>query len=110
MSTDEYESEQAVLGDLSALDAAETAFRLEAPAAQSASDLVGLLDRVRAEDPAEPFWRGVRRLAPSERHVDVELNDPFAPRLLPVDGVQVECNLFDEAALRQAAALTVAES
>jgi peptide/nickel transport system ATP-binding protein len=110
MRADEYESEQAVLGDLSALDAAETAFRLEAPAAQGASDLVGLLDRVRADDPAEPFWRGVRRLAPSDRHVDVELNDPFAPRLLPVNGVQVECNLFDEAALRQAAALTVAES
>ena len=28
----------------------------------------------------------------------------FIPRLLPVDGVQVECNLFDEAALARAAA------
>jgi oligopeptide/dipeptide ABC transporter ATP-binding protein len=104
MGADEYEREQAVLGDLAALDASDTSFRLAAPASQRGADLVELLDRVRAEDPAEPFWRGVRSLIAGERHVDVELNDPFTPRLLPVDGVQVECNLFDEAALSEAAA------
>ena len=106
MGADEYEREQAVLGDLSALDASETSFRLAAPASQRGAELLKLLDRVRAENPAEPFWRGVRSLAAGERHVDVELNDAFIPRLLPVNGVQVECNLFDEAALGQAAALT----
>jgi oligopeptide/dipeptide ABC transporter ATP-binding protein len=106
MGADEYEREQAILGDLSALDASDTSFRLAAPASHTGADLVELLDRVRAEDPAEPFWRGVRSLVAGERRVDVELNDAFIPRLLPVDGVQVECNLFDEAALNQAAALT----
>jgi peptide/nickel transport system ATP-binding protein len=109
MGADEYEREQAVLGDLSALDASGTSFRLAAPASHTGADLVELLDRVRADDPAEPFWRGVQSLAAGERHVDVELNDAFIPRLLPVDGVQVECNLFDEAALGQAAALSRGE-
>ena len=38
--------------------------------------------------------------------VEVELNEPYAPRLLPVSAVQVECNLYDEEALARVEALT----
>ena len=110
MTEDEYEAEQAVLGDLSQLDVTSTSFHLEARAGHSGADIAALLDRVRADDPAEPFWRGVRSITASAGHVDVELNEPYAPRLLPVDGVQVECNLYDEDALGRAGTLAASES
>jgi len=109
MAEDDYEREQAIVGDLSALDTTATTFRLDAPAGSSGDDLLALLDRVRAEDVDEPFWRGVRHLSASTRHLDVQLNDPYSPRLLPVERVQVECNLFDDDALARAEVLRVAE-
>ncbi|HEY5872617.1 MAG TPA: hypothetical protein VIT46_05215, partial [Gaiellaceae bacterium] len=64
---------------------------------------------VRSDDPDEPFWRGVRQMSADGRHVDVLLNDPYPPRLLPVERVHVECNLFDDEALRRAEELTVSK-
>jgi len=110
LTEDQYESEQAVLGDLSRLDVSSTSFRLDAQAGHDGADIAALLERARADDRLEPFWRGVRSITSGDRHVDVELNEPFAPRLLPVNGMLVECNLFDDAALGRANAFTVAES
>ena len=110
MDADEYESEQAVLGNLTQLDVSSTSFRLEAGAGHRGADVAALLDRMRADDPHEPFWRGVRGISSGERAVDIELNEPYPPRLLPVNGVQVECNLFDEDALERAEALVVSEA
>jgi peptide/nickel transport system ATP-binding protein len=104
MAEAEYEAEQAVLGDLSRLDESSTSFRLDAGSGRSAEEVAALLARVRLDDPAEPFWRGVRSIREIERHVEVELNEPYAPMLAPVDGVQVECNLYDVAALDKAEA------
>lgn len=105
MAESEYEAEQATMGDLSALDNTATSVRLEAPASRSGGDLASLLDRIRAEDPGEPFWRGVERVTAGDRHMEIRFVDAYVPRLQPVERVQVECNLFDEDALRQAEAL-----
>jgi len=110
MSEDEYEVEQAVFGDLARLDTSSTSFRLDARGGHSSAEIAALLERIREDDPEEPFWRGVRRISANDGYVDVELNAPYAPRLLPVGGVQVECNLYDEDALRQVETLTVAGS
>jgi oligopeptide/dipeptide ABC transporter ATP-binding protein len=108
MAEADYERERAIIGDLSALDTTSTTLRLDAPAGRTGADLAALLAQVRADDPNEPFWRGVRQLTEGERHLDVVLADPFTPRLRPVERVQVECNLFDEDALRSAEAQTPA--
>ena len=85
--------------------------RLDGPAAElqipvakgaRASDLLGVLDRARAEDPAEPFWKGVRRLSATNGYVEIEWHDPVEPRLLPAGDVEVECHLYDEESLRKA--------
>jgi oligopeptide/dipeptide ABC transporter ATP-binding protein len=110
MSEDEYVIERAVFGDLARLDTSSTSFRLDARGGHTSADTASLLERIRADDPEEPFWRGVRRISTNDGYVDVELNAPYAPRLLPVGGVQVECNLYDEDALRQVETLTVAGS
>jgi len=110
MAADEYEGEQAVLGNFTQLDVSSTSFRLEAGAGHRGADVAQLLDRMRGDDPHEPFWRGVRSISSGERAVDIELNEPYPPKLLPVNGVQVECNLFDENALDRAEALVVSDA
>jgi oligopeptide/dipeptide ABC transporter ATP-binding protein len=108
MSEAEYTAEQAIIGDIESLATPETTFRLAAAGDRSGADVHALLERVRAADPTEPFWRGVRGLSVSDRHVDIELEEPYAPSLRFVGGVQVECNLYDGVALETAKAAQVA--
>ena len=54
MSEDDYVREQAVLGDLSALDVSATSFGLDVPSGHSGTGVAELLGRVRTEDPDEP--------------------------------------------------------
>jgi hypothetical protein len=54
-----------------------------------------MLESVRAEDPEEPFWLGVRRLDLVADHVEIEFNDRRKLRLLRHGDVQVECHLYD---------------
>jgi peptide/nickel transport system ATP-binding protein len=107
MPQEAYEAEQAVFGDLARLETSATSFRLNARSGRSSADIAALLERIREDGPEEPFWRGVRRISANDGFVEVELNAPFAPRLLPVGSVQVECNLYDEDALRQVETLAV---
>ncbi len=91
-----YEEERALLGDLSLLDQPATRARLPAP--RGAQALLALLERARSDDPADPFWRGVRRMAALEDGVEVEWHQPRPLRPLRVDETVVECHLYDEEA------------
>jgi oligopeptide/dipeptide ABC transporter ATP-binding protein len=102
MSPEHYEAERALVGDLDALDADALRVSLSTRGARSGSDLLGLLERIRREDPDEPFWSGVRSLQSSQHHVEIEWWEPIAPRLLPSGAVEVECHLYDEEALAEA--------
>jgi len=98
-----FEAEQAAVGPMEALDVPETHLKLEAHGGATGADLRGLLDKARAADPAEPFWTGVRRIADSNGALEVDWEEPVEPRLLPSGSVDVECHLYDEAALAEAA-------
>ena len=56
-----------------------------------------MLDGVRADQPGEPFWTGVRSIDASGSGADVAFHDPVDPALRPVDDVHVACHLYDEA-------------
>ncbi len=98
-----YEAERAAVGPIEALDHPTTQVKVEAHGGAHGSDIRALLDSARAADPAEPFWSGVRRMADSNGALEVDWYDPIEPRLLPVGDVEVECHLYDEAALAEAA-------
>jgi hypothetical protein len=98
---EEYETEQAIVSDLGALDEPGTTVRLPAKSGRGA-ELHALLDGERAENPEEPFWRGVKRLEQAGDAVEVEFHEPIEPRLLPAGEVDVQCHLYDEEALREA--------
>ena len=99
---EEFEAERATLGDLGALDVPGSKARLKAGPDRSGSDLASLLEALRASDPDEPFWTGVKGMNADGDHLDVEWHEPVAPRPLPQDHVTVECHLYDEDALAEA--------
>jgi peptide/nickel transport system ATP-binding protein len=102
MSAEEYESEQALVGDLDDLVQEPLRVQLSTRGGARGDELVALIEQIRAEDPDEPFWSGVRRLEASDRHVEIEWWEPVDPRLLPTGSVEVECHLYDEEALAEA--------
>jgi peptide/nickel transport system ATP-binding protein len=92
------EEEQAVVGDLDALDRPAPAARLAASRGRQPEEVAALLERIRAEDPEEPFWRGVDRLEVRGGHVALDFHMPEEPRLEPVGDVSVACHLYDSPA------------
>jgi oligopeptide/dipeptide ABC transporter ATP-binding protein len=103
LSEEGFEAERAAVGPVEELDVPTTHLRLAAHGGAHGADLRGLLDKARAADPAEPFWKGVRRVADSNGALEVDWHDPIEPRLLPSGNVEVECHLYDEEALAEAA-------
>ncbi len=88
-----YEQESALVGSLDRLDTPTTDAQLGSgdPIAVSS-----LLDRIRAEDPEEPLWRGVDRIEPEGDHVAVRFHPGVDPALRPAGGVEVACVLYGE--------------
>jgi oligopeptide/dipeptide ABC transporter ATP-binding protein len=97
-----FELEQSLCGDLSVLDRPATSVELPVSRSAQPADLLRVLEDARSTDADEPFWSGVRRLSPGSDHVEVRFKDFLEPRLLPVDGVDVACHLFDPEALAEA--------
>jgi oligopeptide/dipeptide ABC transporter ATP-binding protein len=98
-----FEAEREAVGPVEGLDVPETHLRLAAHGSAHGADLRSLLERARAADPAEPFWTGVRRIAAENGALEVDWHEPVEPRLLPAGRVEVECHLYDESALAEAA-------
>ena len=98
----QYEAERAIVGDLSVLATADTSVRLQSSAKDGGQALARFLETVRADDPDNPFWKGVRQIVVADSHVDLEMFEPLAPRQLGVGTSQVECHLFDDDALEEA--------
>jgi oligopeptide/dipeptide ABC transporter ATP-binding protein len=98
----EYEVERAIVGDLSVLQASDTHVRLRPGGEHRAGAIADLLDEARADDPDNPFWRGLRQVVPADGHVDLEWFEPIAPRPLDLGESRVECHLYDEEAVEEA--------
>ena len=74
---------------------ARPATNVRLSAGRKAADIAALLDRIRAENPEEPFWRGVERIATDELNVNIDFHEPREPQLEPVGEVEVSCHLYD---------------
>ena len=68
-----------------------------------ARDLKELLERRWAGLDEEEFEAEVRRIAAENGALEVDWREPVEPRLLPAGQVEVECHLYDESALAEAA-------
>jgi hypothetical protein len=95
---DEFLAETSTLGDLAALDGRTGRVAVPAGAGKTPQDVAALLAKVRAADPAEPLWRGVRALhgnGDGAGQAVTEFFDGVDPGLVPAGGVEVACHLHD---------------
>ncbi len=92
-----HEAERAMIGRVAEPVAPDEAVRLSAAGGADGSRLLGLLERVRSDNRAEPFWSGVAAMQAGPDHVEIRWQRRLAPRLLPVGEVEVACHLYDPA-------------
>jgi peptide/nickel transport system ATP-binding protein len=89
-----YEEECGFLGNLDHLDKAATTVVLGVPG--SAERVRGLLDRVREEQPDDPFWTGIESLSPTAAGLEVRFHDGVDPALRRAGAAEVACVLYPE--------------
>ncbi len=99
MAEADYERERGLVGSLEPLDRPATVAEVPAARGRRGRDVVGLLERLRAHDPGEPLWRGVREVRAEAHRAVVEFREPLEPRLLTLGPAAVACHLYDEQAL-----------
>jgi hypothetical protein len=103
MDADEFAREHRVVPNLDALDEVSEAAIVPAGDRASGGEVAELLERVRAEAPDARIWTGVREIRAVQGGAVVQFHEGIEPRHLSVDGVEVECHLYDEDAKRRAA-------
>lgn len=97
-----FESERALIGDLGALD--EPAAEVVVPAAsgRSPSEVIAVLEAMRADAPDDPFWSGVASIEPVETGARVRFRPFLDPREIEAGAARVRCHLHDPEALAAA--------
>jgi oligopeptide/dipeptide ABC transporter ATP-binding protein len=88
-----YDDELVLLGDLATLDRPDTSARV---GKGGAGEVRAFLDRIRAEDPAEPLWTGVTAIEPAGNAVEVHFQPADAPLLRRAGNVDVACILYPD--------------
>ncbi len=109
LSEAEFEEERELVGDLDELDIPSTEAVLEPGAERSPEDAGSMIGRLRAQDPEDPFWKGVESTSTSEDGAHVQFHQPVEPRTLEVGGAIVECHLHDPEAIEAAERLRSAD-
>ena len=93
-----YEDEKAVIGDLDGLDQPSTTAKL---GKGGAGEVRALLDRIKAENPDEPMWTGVRGIEDAGNAVEVQFEPADAPELRRSGPVDVACVLYPDEQSRE---------
>jgi peptide/nickel transport system ATP-binding protein len=99
---DRYDAERRRIDNFEELETPATHAELRAAKGATGGDVAAVVDGFRAYAPDDPFWKGVRAVAPGDAGVRLEWHEPVEPRLVPAGEVEVECHLYDEAALAEA--------
>ena len=88
-----YEAERSLVGDLTLLDSASTTVRIgNGPP----DEVRSLLERIRAENPDEPLWRGISEMETEAGGVVIRFHEGVDPRLRHAGGAEVACVLYGE--------------
>jgi oligopeptide/dipeptide ABC transporter ATP-binding protein len=90
----EYEAERAIIGDIDALDVPSHTSVLPAGRGHTGQDVSEVLDTIHTDDPAEPFWQGVRERRAVGTGVEIDFHEGEDPALRPAGNVQVACHLY----------------
>jgi oligopeptide/dipeptide ABC transporter ATP-binding protein len=98
----DYHSERAVVGSLAGLETPSVVARLPTGDGRTGEDIGRLLDEIKAENPDEPIWTGVREVRTEAKAATVEFREDFVdPPLYDTGGVDVACLLYRPEAERE---------
>ncbi len=97
-----YRAEREVIGSLDALDVPATSARIEPAAGRTPAEVVEIIERLRADAPDDPFWKGVATVEVESSAVSVRFHEGLEPRDVHADGSRLQCHLYDEEALAAA--------
>ncbi|MBA2360020.1 MAG: ABC transporter ATP-binding protein [Actinobacteria bacterium] len=98
MAEQEFTREQALIGDLDALDEVSEIARVPSTEGVRSRHVVELLERIRREQPETRLWKGARSIEEGGKEALIQFHEGLEPRHLVVDSVEVECHLYDDEA------------
>jgi hypothetical protein len=61
-----------------------------------------VLERLRADAPEDPFWKGVAGIDVDAEGVSVRFHEGLDPRDVESGGARLQCHLYDDEALARA--------
>jgi peptide/nickel transport system ATP-binding protein len=100
----EYRAEREVIASLEPLDEPATSARIEPASGHTPAEVVEILERLRTDDPDDPFWKGVAAIETEDAAVAVRFHEGLEPRDVHAGGSRLQCHLYDEQALAAAEA------
>jgi oligopeptide/dipeptide ABC transporter ATP-binding protein len=89
-----FEDERSVVADLDELDEPGHTALLKPGPGSTPADVEHLLEEIKADDPAEPLWKGVRGRQVADDGVRVDFHEGEDPALRPAGEVEVACHLY----------------
>jgi peptide/nickel transport system ATP-binding protein len=89
-----FEEEREVIASLEDLAEAKHEALVKAGKDGTPADVERLLDEIKADDPGEPLWRGVRERRTVADGVQVLFHEGEDPALRPAGDVEVACHLY----------------
>ncbi|MDR1790146.1 MAG: ABC transporter ATP-binding protein [Propionibacteriaceae bacterium] len=94
VSVEQFEKEQALVGNLKELNTDKLKVKLEPAHGGSVDELWTMFENIRTENPEEPLWRGVTRMEKVKDGVVIEFAKPAEIALHPVGNADVSCVLY----------------
>jgi oligopeptide/dipeptide ABC transporter ATP-binding protein len=89
-----YTTERGLFGDLEKLEVGHEAV-VPAGSGRDPGDLVKMLEQIRAEEPDEPLWKGVREITAETHGVRVKFEPGIDPVLYETGGAKAACLLYN---------------
>ncbi len=88
-----YTTERGLFGDLEKLEVGHDAL-VPAGSGRDPGELVKMLEQIRAEEPDEPLWKGVKNIQAETHGVRVTFEPGIDPELYDTGGSQAACLLY----------------
>ena len=88
-----YTTERGLFGDLEKLEVGHEAV-VPAGSGRDPGELVKMLEQIRAEEPDEPLWKGVREITAETHGVRVKFEPGIDPELYETGGARAACLLY----------------
>ncbi len=89
-----YEAERPLVGDLEKVNATEHDAFLPAGSGKDPGELLAMLEKIRAEEPDEPMWTGVKAMQAEAHGVRVTFEPGIDPPLYETGGAEAACLLY----------------